>query len=149
MDSPRLQLIKNAFRLFEEEGMEAGVDGLLSISHPDCEYRPYAANGKVLRGTEETRAFFMENGGLSRSLRVRPQRFEEDGEQVIVSGSVRVHHESGGFSETQVRWIYRFRDGRVEAASWEPRYGSEAGAALAQSSPYNQRTRLEPPALAE
>ena len=131
MDSPSLQLIKNAFRLFEEEGMEAGVEGLLSISHPDCEYRPYAANGKVLRGTEETRAFFMENGGLSRSLRVR------------------VHHESGGFSETQVRWVYRFRDGLVEAASWEPRYGSEAGAALAQRAPYNQRTRLEPPALAE
>jgi ketosteroid isomerase-like protein len=149
MDSPRLQLIKNAFRLFEEEGMEAGVEGLLSICHPHCEFRPYSATGQVLHSPEETRAFFLENGGLSGSLRVRSQRFEEEGDQVIVSGSVRVHHESGGFSETQVRWIYRFRDGLVEEASWEPRYGSEAGAALAQSSPYSQRTRLEPPALAE
>jgi ketosteroid isomerase-like protein len=149
MDSPQLQLIKNAFRVFEEEGMEAGVEGLLSISHPECEYRPYSATGKVLRGAEETRAFFLEDGTRGRWLRVRPQRFQEDGGRVIVSGSVRVHHESGGFSETQVHWIYRFRDGLLEEASWEPRYGSDAGVLPAQTSPNSQRTRLEPPALAE
>jgi ketosteroid isomerase-like protein len=149
MDSPRLQLIKNAFRLFEEESVEAGVEGLLSISHPHCEYRPYSATGRILRGPEETRAFFLQGGGLSRSVRVRPRRFQEEGDRVTVTGSIRVHHDSGGFSETQVRWIYRFRDGLVEEASWEPRYGSEAGAAPAQTSPNSQRTRLEPPALAE
>ena len=127
MDSPRLQMIKHAFRLFEEEGVEAGVESLLSISHPHCEYRPFSA-GRVLRGPEETRAFFLRNGSPSRAVRVRPQRFEEEGDRVIVSGSIRVHHESGGFSESQVRWHYRFRDGLVEEATWEPRHGSEAGA---------------------
>jgi hypothetical protein len=149
MDSPPLQLIKNAFRLFEEEGVEAGVEGLLSISHPHCEYRPFSATGRVLRGPDETRTFFLDDGGSGETVKVRPQRFEEEGEWVIVTGSLRVHHESGGFSETQVRWIYRFRDGLVEEASWEPRYASETGAPPAQSSPYSQRTRLEPPALAE
>ena len=63
MDSPRLQLIKNTFRLFEEEGIEAATEGLLSISHPDCEYRPFSATGRVLRGPEETRAFFRDSAG--------------------------------------------------------------------------------------
>ena len=149
MDSPRLELIRNAFRLFCDEGMEAGVEALLEISHPDCEYRPFSATGQVLRGPEETRAHFFRDGSPSRAVRVSPQRFEEDGDLVIVSGSIRVHEESGGFSETQVRWTYRFRDGLVEAASWEPRYGMQPTAADGQSSPYSQRTRLEPPALAE
>ncbi len=138
MDSPRLQLIKNAFRLFCEEGMEAGVEALLSISHPDCEYRPYSATGQVLHGPEETRAFFFRNGSPSRAIRVRPQRFEEDGDLVIVSGSIRKHEESGGFSETQVRWTYRFRGDLVEQASWEPRYGLGAAAENGQSVPFSQ-----------
>ena len=130
-------MIKNAFRLFEEESVEAGVEGLLSISHPHFEYRPFSATGRVLHGPEEAREFFLKNGRSDRSVRVSPQRFEEEGELVIVSGSIRVHHESGGFSETQVRWTYRFRDGLMEEASWEPRYGSAAG------------TGVQPEALAE
>lgn len=132
MDSPRLQLVKDAFRLFCEEGVEAGVEGLLSISHPQCEFRPYVATGRVLRGTEETRAFFLENGASRRSFEVHPHRFEEEGESVIVSGSIRVHHAGGGFAESQVRWTYRFKDGLVEAASWEPRCGSN-GLAVASA----------------
>jgi ketosteroid isomerase-like protein len=138
VDSPRVQLVKHAFRLVEDEGLEAGIEWLLSISHPDCEFRPYSATGRVLRGTEEVRAFFSSGGAAGRSLQVSPKRFEEEGDEVIVTGSIRLHHPAGGFAESQVRWAYRFRDDRVVSATWLPRYdnSSDLPASAGKSSPY-------------
>jgi hypothetical protein len=33
-----------------------------------------------------------------------------------------VMRREGSFAESQVRWIYRFRDGLVEEARWRPRH---------------------------
>ena len=38
-------------------------------------------------------------------------------------GSARVQRSEGGFAETQVRWTWRFRDGLISEADWEPRAG--------------------------
>jgi hypothetical protein len=40
---------------------------------------------------------------------------------VLVNGSMRVGRPSGGFSESQISWIYKFRDGQLAEASWSPR----------------------------
>jgi len=43
------------------------------------------------------------------------------GDEVLVYGSIRVVRPTGGFSESQISWTYRFRDGRLAAVGWSPR----------------------------
>ena len=54
-------------------------------------------------------------------MTLRPATLEERGDEVVVNGYLRVVRPTGGFSESQIRWIYRFRDGRLEEARWSPR----------------------------
>ena len=124
MDSMRnLQVVKEAFRAFAEEGLEAGVDSLLEHAHEQTELRPYSAAGRVLRGPDEARAFFREQAADGMAMALRPASFDERGDEVVVKGSLRVSRPTGGFAESQVRWIYRFRDGRLDEAHWSPREG--------------------------
>ena len=68
------------------------------------------------------RAYYSEAlAGRQRGMSVRPTSFREVGDQVVVNGSVRVDRASGGFSESQLSWTYRFRDGLVVEAEWGPR----------------------------
>lgn len=122
VDSANLCVIKEAFRAFTEEGVEAGVDSLLARAHEDAIFAPYAAGGQELRGRDEARAFFREGMAAGGSMIVRAQTFEEQGDEVVVSGSIRLVHAAGGFAESQVRWTYRFRDGLVAEARWGPRH---------------------------
>jgi ketosteroid isomerase-like protein len=117
-----MRLVKDAFLRACEESIEAGMESLLSHAHQDCEFRPLAAQQRVLRGPAEMRAYFHEASSGGTAWQVRPQTFREDGDRVIVSGSVRLVRATGGFAESQVRWTYKFRDGRVAAVRTEPRY---------------------------
>jgi ketosteroid isomerase-like protein len=121
LDSPNMRAIKAAFQAFTERDPETGVNALLEIAHEDCLFRPYTAGGRSLRGREEVRSFFAEAAASGTRTRVRAHTFEEQGDAVVVTGSVRVMRPGGGFAESQVRWRYRFRDGLVEEASWAPR----------------------------
>jgi ketosteroid isomerase-like protein len=76
----------------------------------------------VLHGRDEVRSFFREAEEAGRLVSVRPRTFAEDGDEIVVSGSMRVGRPGGGFAESQIRWIYRFRDGRLEEAAWAPRH---------------------------
>lgn len=124
MDSHNMTAVKEAFRALTEDGMDAGVESLLSIAHDDCCFRPYSAEGRVLKGAEEVRTHYRDTASSGTGIQVRPSRFAETGpDEVTVTGSVRVVRPAGGFAETQVRWIYRFRDGLLEDATWGPREG--------------------------
>jgi ketosteroid isomerase-like protein len=120
-DSPNLRVVKDAFEVLGVGGLEAAVEHLLSHSHPDVEFSPYVAAGKVLRGPDEVRAFYRGQLEAGTALVPRPSSFEECGDEVIVNGSLRVIRPSGGFSESQLSWIYRFREGRLQEARWGPR----------------------------
>lgn len=122
VDSANMRVIKEAFRAFTEDGIQAGVDSLLSSSHEDAVFSPYLAGGQLLRGRREAREFFRQSIEAGGSMSVRAQSFEEHGDEIVVSGSVRVLHAGGGFAESQVRWTYRFRDGMVAEARWGPRH---------------------------
>jgi ketosteroid isomerase-like protein len=123
-DSHNLRVVKQVYDTIQEEGVEAGVERLLSEAHPDFEFRPYVAAGRVLRGADEVRAFFREQLEAGTSLTLRPASFEEHEDEVVVNGSVRVARPEGGFSESQITWTYRFREGRLAEAHWSPRQGS-------------------------
>jgi len=120
-ESPNLQAIKQAFRASTDEGFEAGLEALLSQAHEDCEFRPYIADGRVLRGHDEVRRYYGEAIAAGSQMRLNPTSFHESGDEIVVHGSIRVARPSGGFAETQISWTYRFRDGRLAAAGWSPR----------------------------
>jgi hypothetical protein len=121
MDSRNLLVVKEAFDALEEEGFEPALERLLSRAHEDVEFMPYLADGGVLRGAEEVRAFFRDQFAAGTGLTVRTSSFEEIGEEVIVNGSLRVARATGGLSECQLSWTYRFRDGLLQEARWGPR----------------------------
>jgi SnoaL-like domain len=120
-DSPNLLVVKEAFATLEEDGLEAGIERLLRDAHPDLEFRPYLAAGRVLRGADEVRAFFREQLAAGTELTVRPASFDEQGDEVVVNGSLRVGRPSGGFAESQISWTYRFLNGLLRDARWGPR----------------------------
>jgi ketosteroid isomerase-like protein len=121
-DSANLEGIKDAFRVSSDEGFVAGLEVLLAMAHDDCEFRPYTADC-VLRGHDEIRSFYRTAAETGTEMKLRAARFEEDGDSVVVDGTVRVLRPSGGFSESQICWTYRFRDGRLAEAGWGPRRG--------------------------
>jgi ketosteroid isomerase-like protein len=122
-DSLNVLVVKRAFDALEEEGLEAAVESLLSHAHPDVEFRPFVAGGRVLRGPDEVRAFFREQLADGTALSPKPMSFEERGDDVVVNGSLRVVRPTGGFAESQISWTYRFRDGLLQEAGWGPRSG--------------------------
>ncbi|HEX2265318.1 MAG TPA: nuclear transport factor 2 family protein, partial [Solirubrobacterales bacterium] len=111
-DSPNLESIKTAFRVSVDEGFVAGMEALLAIATDDCEFRPYTAD-RVLHGHDEIRAFYRGAAEAGTEMKLRPVRFREVGDSVVVDGTMRVLRASGGFSESQISWTYRFRDGRL------------------------------------
>lgn len=120
-DSRNVLVVKEAFEVFETEGLEAALERLLSRAHADLEFHPYLAEGRVLHGADEIRAFFREQLAAGTGLTVRPSSFAEEGEEVIVNGSLRVARATGGLAESQLSWTYRFRDGLLQEARWGPR----------------------------
>lgn len=123
-DSPKMQAIKEAFRASVDDGFEAGLEALLRHAHEDCEFRPFIASDRVLRGHDEIRKYYGEAIAAGNQMRLHPTGFHEAGGEVVVDGSIRVERPTGGFSETQIRWTYRFTDGRLAAAGWVPRQPS-------------------------
>jgi ketosteroid isomerase-like protein len=123
-DPPNVRVVKQIYDTLEEEGVEAGIDRMLSHAHPDFEFRPYVAGGRALRGADEVRAFFRKQLEAGTTLTLRPSSFEEHGDTVVVRGSLRVARPGGGLAESQITWTYRFREGRLAEAYWSPRQGS-------------------------
>jgi ketosteroid isomerase-like protein len=118
--SAALESIKAAFRVTVDEGFVAGLEALLAIAHEDCQFRPYAAD-RVLHGHDEIRGFYRAAADSGTDMKLRAARFREEGDSVVVDGTMRVVRPAGGFSESQISWTYRFRDGRLAEAGWGPR----------------------------
>jgi len=123
-ESAQMQVIKEAFRASVHDGFEAGLEALLREAHEDCEFRPYIADGEALRGHDVVRRYYAEAIADGAHMRLHPTSFHEDGDDIIVHGSIRVARPSGGFSESQISWTYSFRDGRLASAGWRPRQSS-------------------------
>jgi ketosteroid isomerase-like protein len=123
-ESPNVQAIREAFRASVEEGFEAGLESLLRHAREDCEVRPYIGSGRVLRGHDEIRTYYRDVIAGGTTIRLKPTSFHERGDDVVVDGSIRVARASGGFSESQISWTYRFHDGLLTSARWGPRRAS-------------------------
>ena len=120
-----MRIVKTLWRVYEEEGHDAGVDAMLDSCHAGAEFRFYAAGGRVLHGGDELRDFYREQRAAGATVEASPYDFREEGESVVVTGWVRVGRESGSLADAQVRWIYSFRDGLIETVEYGPLVASE------------------------
>jgi ketosteroid isomerase-like protein len=109
MDSPRVQLIRRLFDLMEKNDLAGASEELLAHSADDVVFEPHAAQGRVIRGKEEMRAFWEEFAGEGLQMRAGAYSVTEEGDTVVVSGWVRTMQE-GRLADTQARWVYRFND---------------------------------------
>ena len=123
-ESAQLRTIKDAFDVSVNQGFMAGLEALLAHAHEDCEFRPYIASGHIIRGHDAIRAFYRAAMTAGTEMKLRPTSFHDEGDCVVVHGSMRVGRPSGGFSESQTSWTYKFRDGLLAEASWRPRHSS-------------------------
>jgi ketosteroid isomerase-like protein len=120
-DSPNVRMVKEVFEVLDESGLEAAIEHLLNHAHDDVEFSPYVGAGQVLRGRDEVRAFYRGQIESGTVLTARLSSIDECGDDVVVNGSLRVLRSTGGFAESQIRWTYRFRDGRLLEARGGPR----------------------------
>ena len=127
LDSQNLLTVKETWRLLEEDGPSASIEALLQHAHDDVEMRPYAAEGQVLHGAEEIRRFYREHAAQGASFHASAWDFEETGDCVYVTGSIRVRRPDGSIADAQLRWSYEFRDGLVACAKAGP-LGARKGA---------------------
>jgi ketosteroid isomerase-like protein len=120
-DSPNVRVVRDAFDLLGESGIEAAIEHLLNHSHSDVEFAPYLGAGLVLRGPDEVRAYYRRQIESGTVVTARPSSIQERGDEVVVNGSLRVLRPTGGFAESQISWTYRFRDGLLQEARGGPR----------------------------
>ena len=80
-----MRTVKELWRVYEEEGHDAGVDALLASCHEDAEFRFYAAEGKVLHANE-LRAFYRQQRASGASVEASPYEIREEGNSVVVTG---------------------------------------------------------------
>jgi ketosteroid isomerase-like protein len=123
VDSPNLATVKELYRSMQEDGLRQGGEYLADHVSDDARVRLYTTGQRVLHGREEVRGFFADAEGAGTRVVLRPREFLDEGDDVIVIGSARVQRSEGGFAETQVRWTWRFREGLISEADWEPRAG--------------------------
>jgi hypothetical protein len=124
LDSPNVEVIKELYRAMQEEGLRLGGEYLAEHVSEDASIRLYSTNGRVLHGRAEVRRFYAEAELAGTSVTLSPREFRDEGDLVTVLGSARVHRGGGGFAETQLRWSWRFRNGLICEADWEPRAGA-------------------------
>jgi ketosteroid isomerase-like protein len=121
VDSPNLRLVKDLWQVFESEGLLASLELMLANAHEDVEVRPsLLASGRVFRGPDEIRDFVRKEIAEGATIHGTPWNFEEIGDEVVVTGSLRVQRRDGSIADSQLRWTYTFRDGRLAEASSGP-----------------------------
>jgi ketosteroid isomerase-like protein len=105
--SSNLALARQIFDWFDK----GDTDAFLATLHPDVEAHPSIGDGRVLEGREavsEWMAGFMTHA----EIEARPLDYELQGDCVIVRGYLR-HRDGRTLAESQVFWVYQFRDGQI------------------------------------
>lgn len=88
------------------------MDSFLSALHPDVEAHPSINGAPLLHGRDEVQRWLAQITTVDADMEARPMEFEARGECVVVRGYLR-RREGRGLAESQVHWLYEFRDGQV------------------------------------
>ena len=93
-----------------------GLEAFLEWIDDDVELRPHLGGGRVLRGPDELRAFHAERARLGERIESTIYEVEAFGDCVVLTGALRVTRR-GRLTESQLAWVYTFRDGRLRSAT--------------------------------
>ncbi len=126
--SSNADAVRALWRAFEH----GDADAVSRYAHPDSEWRPSSANGRVLHGPAEVREHVRALAAAGVELHARFDVLEELEDTVLVSGSLRVER-FGALSESTMVWSYRMREGQVVCAR---AFGSRAQALAFVRAPF-------------
>ncbi len=125
MPTPLVRTVRRWFALFAA----GDHDALFADMPDDVVWEPYGAE-RPLVGTAAVREYFA--GHPEQRTEAHPYSFEQLGQNVLVSGSLRVA-EAGELVELQLAWLYVFDEaGRLRRAK---HFGSVAEARAAAAEP--------------
>ena len=114
------------------------VDAVLSLAHPDVEFRPgtaeFAGRSAPYRGHDGLRLYFQDVGALWEELLVTPQLVRSHVEVILVAGRVYARGRRHGIRDLPAAWIWRLQGGRLREGTVYGGLG-EALAALEPSEP--------------
>jgi len=103
--------VRHIWDLYEK----GDVEGYLAGFAPDAVLVPLAAGGREIHGHEQLRAYMAEQREERVVVQAVAHRFEVDGDQVTVRGSIRVRTPRA-MSERRTAWRFTVRDGLVVRA---------------------------------
>ena len=102
-----------AVRRLWEAFAEGGVEAVLEIADPEVEWSLFGTGGEVVRGHEGLRNYMADEAARGNEIDASAYTFEAVGDDaVLVSGHVRMRTPEG-MTDTQLHWVYRFRQGRL------------------------------------
>src|SRR6187397_1429880 len=102
-------------RLFEAWNVR-DIEGLVGLSDPDCEWRPFRAQleGMVYRGHEGIREFVRDMDEDWEAFRIDPAEFRRRDQRVAVIGHVRALGRGTGVEVDSVAgFVFELRAGRL------------------------------------
>ena len=102
-----------AVRRLWEAFAEGGVDAVLEVCDPDVEWSLFGTDGQVVRGHDGLRNYMDEVAAHGDQIDADAYTYDPVGDDaVMVSGHVR-RRTPQSMTDTQLHWIYRFRDDRL------------------------------------
>jgi ketosteroid isomerase-like protein len=118
-----VEVVQRAFEAWNQ----GDIDAFLAHLCLDVEAVPFGAalEGKVCRGHDEVRAWWLAHSEVWETFLLCPEEFMPVGTEFVVSGRWEAVGRSGVELSTPATWVFGFRDGKI--AYWQA-YVSRAGA---------------------
>jgi ketosteroid isomerase-like protein len=118
-----IEVVQRAFEAWNR----GDIDAYLALLCPDVEAVPFGAalEGKVCRGHDDVRAWWLAQPDVWEAFLLCAEEFEPVGTELVVSGHWDALGRSGVEVSAPASWVFGFRDGKI--AHWQA-YTSRAGA---------------------
>ena len=120
MSETNADVVRRMFAAFADRDL----DGMLAAIAPEVEFLPVTANlttgGVPYRGHAGIAQYMEDVAKVWPVLRIEPQEYREDGDDVVVLGRV-VARGGGMILDRPTGWLIKMRDGRIV---WMRVYGT-------------------------
>ncbi len=118
-----IEVVQRAFEAWNR----GDIDAYLALLCRDVEAVPFGAalEGKVCRGHDDVRAWWLAQPDVWETFLLCAEEFEPVGTELVVSGHWEALGRSGVEVSAPASWVFGFRDGKI--AYWQA-YTSRAGA---------------------
>lgn len=103
-----IEITKDLWALFEELGFDGGIEAFFDRCRPDAVFEPQTGANQTFEGVAAYRAHLEANREAGTVTEAEADSFESDGDEVRVSGWLRIKRADGSFADAILCWIYTF-----------------------------------------